>query len=111
MKIVYLLLSIVGFAIPNFYVAKVTIETGNIWMLSDPVTSLSGMFANDFSTAFIADVLWVGLVFMIWTTVEARRLHMRNVWLYWLVMLAFGLGGTLPLFLYFREKRHLVHGS
>jgi hypothetical protein len=38
-------------------------------------------------------------------THEAGRVGIRQVWRFWVLTLLFGLGGTLPLFLYFRERR------
>jgi hypothetical protein len=47
----------------------------------------------------------VVLVVLIWITREAHRVRLANVWAFWVLTLLFGLGGTLPLFLYFRERR------
>jgi hypothetical protein len=66
---------------------------------------MAGMFANDIAAAFAVDVLLAALVACIWFYSEGRRLGMRRVWIYWVLTLAFGLAGTLPLFLLHREQR------
>jgi EamA domain-containing membrane protein RarD len=66
---------------------------------------MAGMFANPIAGAFAIDLLFAALVACIWFHFEGRRLGMRRVPVYWLLTLAFGLAGTLPLFLYHREAR------
>jgi hypothetical protein len=66
---------------------------------------MAGMFANRIATAFVVDLLITALVACILFHVEGKRLGMRRVWGYWLLTLAFGLAGTLPLFLLHRERR------
>jgi hypothetical protein len=66
---------------------------------------MAGMFANDIAAAFAVDVLLAALVAGIWFYSEGRRLGMRRIWIYWVLTLAFGLAGTLPLFLLHREQR------
>jgi hypothetical protein len=51
------------------------------------------------------------LVALVWMTHEARRVGIGRVWAFWLLTLLFGLGGTLPLFLYVRERRIHDHGD
>ncbi|MBA3649353.1 MAG: DUF2834 domain-containing protein [Chitinophagales bacterium] len=36
---------------------------------------------------------------------ESKKFKIKNPWKYWLLTFLFGLAGTLPLFLYEREKR------
>lgn len=62
------------------------------------------MFANRIAAAFAIDLLLTALAACIWFHAEGKRLGMRRVWLYWVLTLAFGLGGTLPLFLLRRER-------
>jgi hypothetical protein len=42
---------------------------------------------------------------LVWMTRESRRVGLTRAWRFWVLTFAFGLGGTLPLFLYFRERR------
>ncbi|GJM29940.1 MAG: hypothetical protein DHS20C17_25750 [Cyclobacteriaceae bacterium] len=104
MKPVYLFLSIVGFILPNIWVAKVTIETGNVLFWWDIPTTFSQMFANDIATAFGVDLLFVVVVFFVWSYNEARKYQIKRLGLVWLLTLVLGLAGAFPLFLYLREK-------
>ena len=99
MKKIYLILAIIGFIVPNIFVAKESIETGNILLWLDPQATIKALFGNTISTAFILDILAVLLVFFVWTYKEAKKLGIKNVWLIWLLTLLFGLGGPFPLFL------------
>ena len=103
MKTVYLILTVLGFTAPNILVTKVGIETGNFLLYSDIPATISGMFANDISSAFVVDLLVTVVVFFFWTHAESRRLGMNAPWLIWVLTMLFGLSGTLPLFLYQRE--------
>ena len=104
MKTIYILLSIIGFIVPNIFVVKESIETGNILLWLYPRDTLSGMFANQISTAFILDLLVVVPIFFFWTWQEAKKYAIKRLWLIWVLTLAFGMAGPFPLFLYWREK-------
>ena len=104
MKKIYLLLSILGFALPNYYTIKVSIETGNILYWTKPVETISGMFANDIAAGFILDLLPAVMVFFVWSYRESKRLQIPRLWLYWSLSLLFGIAGPFPLFLYVREN-------
>ena len=109
MKNLYLLLTIVGFITPNILVFNESIDTGNILLWFDPQATLNGMFANRISSAFVIDLLLVVLAVLIWIVVEAKRLGMKNSWLYVPLTFVFGVAGPLPLFLYHREK--FIHSN
>lgn len=104
MKNVYLVLSIVGFIAPNILVVNESIETGNVLLLLDPQATLNGMFNNQIAAAFVTDLLCVVLAALIWIVYEAKRVGIKNSWLYVVLTFLFGLAGPLPLFLYHREK-------
>jgi len=108
MKTIYALLAIVGFVNPNILVIRESIETGNVLLWLDPAATINGIFANRISAAFFFDLFGVVLAALIWMFVESRRLGIRNYWLYFVLTFLFGLAGTLPLFLYQREK-HVAH--
>ena len=80
-------------------------KTGNVLLWTKPRETIAGMFANPIAVAFAIDLLFTALVACIWFYFEGRRLDMRRIPGYWLLTLAFGLAGTLPLFLYHRESR------
>ena len=102
---VYLFLAVIGFIAPNILVAIESVKTGNILLWFDPTATMTGMFGNRISTAFIVDLLFAVLVFFIWTFHEGRKYGMKNIWKYWLLTMLFGMAGTFPLFLYDREKK------
>ena len=104
MKKTYLLLTLIGFLLPNFFVAKVMLETGNILLYADIPATLSGMFANDICTAFVLDLLFIVMLFLWWSYTEAKKHNMKYLWAVWLWTFAFGIASGLPLFLYLREK-------
>ncbi|MEQ9403455.1 MAG: DUF2834 domain-containing protein [Cyclobacteriaceae bacterium] len=105
MKRIYLLLSTIGFILPNIWVLKVTFETGNVFLYGNPVTTTYQAFANDISTAFMTDLLFTVVVFMVWSYREAKKYTIPRVWVYWVLTFLFGIAGTLPLFLYMKEGK------
>ena len=107
MKTLYLILAVIGFIAPNIPVVMESVETGNWLFWLDANATINGMFGNKISTAFIIDLLVAVLVFFIWTYQESKKYGINNVWLYWVITMLFGLGGTLPLFLYIREKKKM----
>lgn len=104
MKLIYLILSIIGFIAPNIFVAIESVETGNVLLWLDPTATINGMFGNRIATAFIVDLLVVVFIFFFWTYHEAKRQGIKNVWVIWVLTVLFGMAGTFPLFLYLREK-------
>ena len=105
MKKIYFSLSMVGFVLPNIWVAKVSLETGNWLFWLNIQATLVEMFANDIATAFTVDLLFVVLVFFVWSFKEAKKHQVPKLGLVWILTLLFGLAGAFPLFLYFREKK------
>ena len=103
MKKVYLILSVAGFIVPNIPVVLESVNTGNFLLWLKPGATIQGMFGNRISTAFILDLLFSVLVFFTWTYREGRK-YSLTYWKYWLLTVLFGMAGTLPLFLYDREK-------
>ncbi len=104
MKRTYLVLSGIGFVLPNIFVTKVSVQTGNLLLWINPMATIQGMFVNDISTAFVVDLLFVVVVFFTWTWIESGRQGLKRPWLIWFLTMLFGMAGTLPLFLYQRES-------
>lgn len=104
MKNIYLLLSAIGYLSTNVLMLLESIENQNLLLWTKPDETIAGLFVNRISTIFAIDLLVVVLVFFIWCFVESKRIGMKKFWLYWLLTLLFGLAGTLPLFLWAREK-------
>ena len=105
MKRIYLVLAIIGFILPNYFVFLESVETGNILLYGNIPATLNGMFANRISTIFIIDLLFGVLVFFFWSYHEAKEKKIDNVIWVWLLTLLLGLAGGFPLFLYLREKK------
>lgn len=101
----YLALAVAGYLLPGVPMLRESVETGNWLFWTDPARTTAQLFANRTSTAFALDLTAVVVVALIWMTVEARRVGLPQVWRYWLLTALFGLGGTLPLFLWSRERR------
>ena len=111
MQLVYLLLTVVGYLAPGVPMMIESARSGNLLFWTDPQRTTSELFANLTSTAFALDLLVVVLVALLWITREARRVGIGRVWAFWVLTLLFGLGGTLPLFLYVRERRLHPEGA
>ncbi|MFN2399005.1 MAG: DUF2834 domain-containing protein [Gemmatimonadaceae bacterium] len=105
MKRLYLALAVVGFLVPGVPMLMESVQAGNILFWTDPVRTTSQLFANRTSTAFALDLLVTVAVAFVWFVHEGRRVGIRRVWAFVVLALLFGLAGTLPLFLYFRERR------
>ncbi len=104
MKTFYLVATIVGYATVNALMAVESVQRGNVLLWTKPLETMGGMFANRISTIFAIDLLFVVLVVFVWMYDEAKRAHVKRVWLYWLLTMLFGLAGTLPLFLHARAR-------
>lgn len=105
MKSLYALLAVGGFIAPNILVAIESFQTGNVLLWLDPAATMTGMFGNRISAAFVTDLAMVVLTALTWMYFEAKRLGMKGFWMYVVLVFLFGLGGPLPLFLYNREGR------
>ena len=98
MRKYYLVLTVLGYAIPNFLVLLESLLNKNILLWSKMDETITALFINRISTIFAVDLLWAVLVFFIWVFVEGKRLNMRQLWKYPLLTLLFGLAGTFPSF-------------
>jgi len=105
MKMIWIVLSIIGFIAPNILVAIESYETGNILLWLDPEATMNGMFGNRISSAFVIDLLVVVGIFFYWTYKESKKHAIGNVWIIWILTMLFGMAGTLPLFLYMKETQ------
>lgn len=102
---VYLSLAAVGYVLTGIPMLMESARSGNILFWTRPLRTTSELFTNLTTTAFALDLVVVVLVALIWMTREAHRVRVGKVWVFWVLTLLFGLGGTFPLFLYFRERR------
>ncbi len=99
-KNIFLLLAVIGLVVPYWFLFKFLGANGlNVSLL------IQQLFANDISAFFAVDLVISIIVFWIYMVSEAKRLQMKNGWLYILASLTVGLSFALPLFLYFRERK------
>src|SRR5688500_10652984 len=100
MQRVYLALAVMGYLVTGVPMLMESARSGNSLFWTKPQLTIDGLFGSLTTTAFTLDLLVVVLVALIWITREARRVRVPHVWAFWVLTLLFGLGGTLPLFLY-----------
>lgn len=105
MKNIYLILAILGFVLPNYFVFLESLETGNILLYADPVYTFQSMFANRIAMIFSLDLIWVVLVFFVWSYRESKVYKIKGLGIFWLVSMLFGLSGPFPFFLCVRERK------
>jgi len=99
-KNIYLTLAFIGLLIPYYFLFKFLGANG----LDIPLL-IQQLFANNISTFFAVDLIISMIVFWVYLIAEAKKLQMKNWWLYVLASLTVGLSFALPLFLYFREHK------
>ena len=99
-KNIYLILTVIGFVLPYYFIFK--FYTANEMSTT---AALAQVTALDWGALLAADLTIS--VFAAWTFFynEAKRLKMKFWWAYPLATLMVGLSFALPLFLYFRERQ------
>jgi len=78
MKNLYLVLAIIGFILPNILVFAESVETGNILLYANPMATINEMFANRISTIFMIDLLFVVVVFFIWSYFQSKKYGIKK---------------------------------
>lgn len=104
MRNTYLVLTIIGTALPNVFVFKEMMESGNILLYRFPFETFSQMFANNVSSAFAVDLLFIVAMFLFWSYKQSLKYKIKSWPLVWIYTFAFGIAGGLPLFLFLLEK-------
>ena len=104
MQTKYLQLCILGTILPNIFVIKESLASGNILLYTYPIETIKSMFVNNITSAFMLDLLFVLLLFLIWSYQESRKYRIKHLGWVWLYTFAFGIAGGLPLFLLIRAK-------
>lgn len=99
-KNVYLILAIVGFALPYYFFVSFLATNGFQFRVF-----LQQLFATPISSMFAVDLFISSVVFLVYLRREAARYNIGKRWLYTVVLLTVGLSCALPLFLYVRESR------
>jgi hypothetical protein len=105
LEALYLALAAAGFLLPGVPMLRESIDTGNLLFWTQPARTTAELFANRTSTAFALDLVAAVIVAAVFMAVEAKRVGMRAWGWFYLLLALFGLGGTLPLFLWARERR------
>jgi hypothetical protein len=105
-KTLYLLLAVVGLAVPYYFLGTFLLEHG----LNFPLL-LQQLFANSISTFFAVDLIISSLVFWAFVYQESARRQIPNPWLFVVANLLVGVSFALPLFLYFRQARLEAQGG
>jgi len=78
MKVNLLLIAIIGTILPNIFVFLEMMESGNFMLYRYPIDTFQGMFANNISSAFATDLLFIVVLFLFWTYFETKKLKMKN---------------------------------
>lgn len=100
MKNLYLVLAILGTAIPYLFFGRFIAENG----LDIPLF-VSKLFENGAVGGFTTDLLFTSFVFWFWSWRDKQKHGVNNWWLIPLTNLTIGLSCTLPLYFYLRERR------
>ncbi len=95
---IYLVLAILGFIIPYYFLISFLINYG-----LDARLFVKQLFGTPISTFFAVDLVLSCVVFMIFSGREARRHAMSYTWMSTVALFTVGLSCALPLFLYLRE--------
>jgi uncharacterized protein DUF2834 len=105
LEIAYLALAVIGFLLPGVPMIQESVDTGNLLFWTQPARTMAELYANRTSTAFAFDLFATVITAVVFMAAEARRIAMRGMWKFYVLVALFGLGGTLPLFLWARERR------
>jgi hypothetical protein len=100
LQIIYLILAVLGLILTWYYNISFFMDA------DDP--SMSNFIALTGTTlpaqSINADIAIASFSFLIWMTIEGKRLNMKRIWGYWLVTFLVAFAFSFPLFLYFRER-------
>lgn len=100
LKIAYLVLCILGTALPYSQFVPFLLEKGL------NINAFFGqLFANQISGFFGMDVIVSAVVFLFFVFSEGSRLKMKNLWIYIATNLLVGVSLGLPLFLLMRQPK------
>ncbi|MEO0470316.1 MAG: DUF2834 domain-containing protein [Bacteroidota bacterium] len=105
MKRFYLILTIIGFFLPNYLVLQESLASGNILLYAQPMNTLAAMFANRIASVFAIDLLFGVFVFFVWSGDEQGKNGWKKLAISWSVCILFGFASGLPLYLYLRQTR------
>lgn len=95
-KNIYLALTILGLIAPYYFFLQV--REFDLRALGELIS------ADKFLGGLAVDLLVSVIVFWFFMYTEAKKLSMKNIWVYFLAIFLVGLSFALPLFLYFRQR-------
>ena len=96
---IYLVLAILGFALPYSQLIPFFIDNG-----LDLSLFWSQLFASRISTDFAFDLIISSVVFWIFVFKEGARINLKYLWVYVVLNLVVGLSFALPFFLWVRSR-------
>jgi len=96
-KNIFLVLTVIGFIAPYYFFLQV--------QEFDLNTLFQQIAARRILSGTAMDLLVSVIVFWFFMFTEAKKLDMKNAWVYLLATFLVGLSFALPLFLYFRERK------
>jgi hypothetical protein len=99
MRIGFALLAAAGLVIPWIFNVLFFMDT------SDPSKFVIEAFENPAAASIGADILIACTAYLIWMISEARRLRMRNWWVYIVLTFSVAFAFSFPLFLFMRQRR------
>lgn len=100
MQWLYLGTAILGTVLPLRFLVPFLITNG-----LDLPLFFQQLFQNNVSAFFGVDVMVSSLALWLFVFLEGRRRKMRALWAYVICNLVVGVSLTLPLFLFFRERK------
>jgi hypothetical protein len=97
-KHIYLLLAIVGFVVPYYFLITFLLAHG-----FNASLFVQQLFGAPISTFFAVDLIIASLVFIVYLGQEGTHRSMKHRWIYLIPLFSVGLSFALPLFLFMRE--------
>lgn len=97
---VYLLLAISGISLTWYHNIHFMMAHG-----TDIRDFIEAITQNDAALSIAFDISIVGFTFFFWSFHEAKKLGMKNWWLYAVLSCGIAIAFAAPLFMYMREKK------
>lgn len=99
-QMVFLIFTLLGILSTWYY---------NLQFMSDNGTDIRDFIAaatsNDAARSIAIDIMIFGYAFLFWSFQEAKKLKMKNWWMYPLLSCVVAIAFAAPLFLFMREKK------
>lgn len=97
---VYLLLAIAGICSTWYFNIHFMMEHG-----ADIRDFIQAVTLNDAAMSIAYDISIIGIAFLFWSYGEAKKLGMKNWWIYPVLSCGVAIAFGGPLFLYMRERK------